>query len=170
MWILTGASLVRSCLDVGVDGDELDLADAGVDHPVDGVEPGAADAHDLDHREIRARLGALPVQPRGRLRQRLEVARSGRQLDAAPAVRDRLSEPAAPARAAASGSGAASAARRLDVRLLPARDVLDRPLVRLGLRLGLGSRGRGVLGRLLLALAALLRLLLRCLGRPEQFS
>ena len=67
-------------LDVGVDGDELDLADAGVDHPVDGVEAGAADAHDLDHGEIGARVGARPVQPRGRLRQRLEVARDRRQV------------------------------------------------------------------------------------------
>ena len=41
-------------LDVGVDGDELDLGDAGVDHPVDGVDPCAADADDLDHGEVRA--------------------------------------------------------------------------------------------------------------------
>src|SRR3954454_11155659 len=62
-------------LDVGVDGDELDLADAGVDHPVDRIEAGSADTHDLDHREVGARLGARAMQPRGRLRERLEVAR-----------------------------------------------------------------------------------------------
>ena len=38
-------------LDVGVDRDELDLADARVDHPVDGVDACAADADHLDHGE-----------------------------------------------------------------------------------------------------------------------
>jgi hypothetical protein len=46
--------------------------------------------------------------------------------------------------------------------------VLDRALVRLGRRFRRG--GGGILGGLLLGLAALLRLLLRCLGRPEQLS
>ena len=46
MWIFTGASESVQLLDVGVDRDELDLGDAGVDHPVDRVQPGAADADD----------------------------------------------------------------------------------------------------------------------------
>ena len=41
-------------LHVGVDGDELDLRDAGVDHPVDRVQAGAADADDADHGEVAA--------------------------------------------------------------------------------------------------------------------
>ena len=39
-------------LRVGVDRDELDALQAGVDHPVDGVAPTAADTDDLDDREI----------------------------------------------------------------------------------------------------------------------
>jgi len=39
-------------LQVGVDGHELDPGDAGVDHPVDGVDAGPADADDLDHRLV----------------------------------------------------------------------------------------------------------------------
>ena len=39
-------------LRVGVDGDELDALEAGVDHAVDRVAATAADADDLDHREI----------------------------------------------------------------------------------------------------------------------
>ena len=39
-------------LRVGVDGDELDAREARVDHAVDGIRAAAADADDLDHREI----------------------------------------------------------------------------------------------------------------------
>ena len=39
-------------LRVGVDRDELDAAQAEVDHAVDGVDAAAADADDLDHREV----------------------------------------------------------------------------------------------------------------------
>ena len=39
-------------LRVGVDGDELDALQPGVDHAVDGVAAAAADADDLDHREV----------------------------------------------------------------------------------------------------------------------
>ena len=46
----------RQRLRVGVDGDELHAADARVDHPVDGVGAAAADAHDLDDRQVVARL------------------------------------------------------------------------------------------------------------------
>ena len=52
MWILTRRVRDLELLDVGVDGDELDLRDAGVDHPVDGVQAGAADADDADHGEV----------------------------------------------------------------------------------------------------------------------
>ena len=40
-------------LKIGVDGHELDPGDAGVDHPVDRVDAGAADADDFDHRLVR---------------------------------------------------------------------------------------------------------------------
>ena len=39
-------------LDVRVDRDEVDLGDPGVHHPVERVQPGAADADDADHREV----------------------------------------------------------------------------------------------------------------------
>jgi hypothetical protein len=42
-------------LRVGVDGDELDAGEARVDHAVHGVRAAAADAGDLDHREVVAR-------------------------------------------------------------------------------------------------------------------
>ena len=51
----------RERLGVGVGGDELDAAQAGVDHPADGVGAAAADADDLDHCEIAA---AVHVQIR----------------------------------------------------------------------------------------------------------
>ena len=41
-------------LGVGVGGDELDAAQARVDHAVDRVGPAAADADDLDDREVAA--------------------------------------------------------------------------------------------------------------------
>ena len=40
-------------LKIGVDRHELDPGDAGVDHPVDRVDAGPADADDLDHRLVR---------------------------------------------------------------------------------------------------------------------
>ena len=39
-------------LGVGVDGDEVDALQAGVDHAVDGIDTAAADAHDLDHGQV----------------------------------------------------------------------------------------------------------------------
>ena len=39
-------------LRVGVDGDELDALETDLDHPVDGVDATAADADDLDDREV----------------------------------------------------------------------------------------------------------------------
>ena len=39
-------------LGVGVDGDELDAAQTGLDHPVDGVDTAAADSDDLDDGQI----------------------------------------------------------------------------------------------------------------------
>ena len=39
-------------LGVGVDGDELDAAQASLDHPVDGVDATTAHADDLDHGQV----------------------------------------------------------------------------------------------------------------------
>ena len=39
-------------LGVGVDGDELDALEPDLDHPVDGVDAAAADADDLDDRDV----------------------------------------------------------------------------------------------------------------------
>ena len=52
-------------LDVRVDGDELDLREAGVDHAVDRVEAGSADADDADDREVRGRVGSRRTVERG---------------------------------------------------------------------------------------------------------
>ena len=46
----------EQCLCIGVDGDELDALEAGVDHPVDGVHSSAADPDDLDHCQIVLRI------------------------------------------------------------------------------------------------------------------
>ena len=56
----TSASLIEQRLRVGVDRDELDALQARVDHPVDGVATAAADADDLDHREVVLRLAQHP--------------------------------------------------------------------------------------------------------------
>ena len=48
-------------LHVGVDGDELDAGDAGLDHAVDGVDAGTADADDADQR----RAGASTARSTG---------------------------------------------------------------------------------------------------------
>ena len=69
MWIFTGASLMCSAWMSVFTRDELDLVDARVDHPVDGVQAGTADTDDLDHGEIRARVAraardaAAPAAP-----------------------------------------------------------------------------------------------------------
>ena len=39
-------------LGIGIDRNELDASQAGVDHAVDGVHAAAADADDLDHCEV----------------------------------------------------------------------------------------------------------------------
>src|SRR5439155_11885407 len=57
-------------LDVGVDGDEFDLRDVGVDHPVDGIEACATDSYDTDDGDVRAGLRDS-VQARRRLGERL---------------------------------------------------------------------------------------------------
>jgi hypothetical protein len=44
----------RERLCVGVGRDELDPAQPGVDHATDGVRTAAANAHDLDHRQVAA--------------------------------------------------------------------------------------------------------------------
>ena len=71
-------------LDVGVDRDEVDLRDAGVDHPVERVQAGAADADDADHREVRGAV-ARALEARRLVGQRLEPARQ-RALAARSAV------------------------------------------------------------------------------------
>src|ERR1700759_4018745 len=42
----------RKCLGVGVARHELDASQSGVDHPVDGVDPTAADTDDLDDCQV----------------------------------------------------------------------------------------------------------------------
>jgi hypothetical protein len=42
----------QECLRVGVDRDELDALQPGIDHAVDGVAAAPAHADDLDHGEI----------------------------------------------------------------------------------------------------------------------
>ena len=159
-------------LDVGVDGDELDLRDAGVDHPVHGVDARASDADDLDHGEVRAGVGGGRAVENGRrLGHRLEEAGRRRRLGHRSrrlGIRRR--------RAGHRIRRRRRRRRHLDRSLLlPARDVLDRSLLRLrgsdrirrrrddrvldALLRGLSLRGR----------SALLRLLLRGLGRLEQF-
>ena len=54
-------------LQVGVDREELDALDLGLDHPVDRVDAGAADADDAQHRRRRpARRGAKDSADRAR--------------------------------------------------------------------------------------------------------
>ena len=48
--------VVEKRLRVGVHRDELDARETGLDHAVDGVRAAAADADDLDHREVVACL------------------------------------------------------------------------------------------------------------------
>ena len=52
-------------LRVGVRGHELDAAQTGVDHAIDRIGPTAADADDLDDREVAAAFHVLevPVRP-----------------------------------------------------------------------------------------------------------
>ena len=61
-------------LDVGVDRDEVDLGDPGVHHPVERVQPGAADADDTDHRKV-GRCVACALEAGRVVRNRLEPAR-----------------------------------------------------------------------------------------------
>ena len=61
-------------LRVGVDRDELDALQAGVDHAVDGVGAAAADADDLDDRQVAARVHCSPVRSSS---DRLSVSRHG---------------------------------------------------------------------------------------------
>ena len=61
-------------LRIGIDGDEVDLRDAGVHHPVDRVDAGAADADHADDREVGGDV-ARDVEPRRALRHRRHEAR-----------------------------------------------------------------------------------------------
>ena len=49
MWSVRSARRLLQRLQVGVDGEELDALDLGLDHAVDGVDAAAADADDADH-------------------------------------------------------------------------------------------------------------------------
>jgi hypothetical protein len=65
----------RESLAVGVDGDEVDLRDAGVHHPVDRVQPCAADADDADRGDVGGPLGRRhAMELRCWLQHGLEVA------------------------------------------------------------------------------------------------
>ena len=138
-------------LDVGVDGDELDLGEPGVDHSIECVQAGASDADDLDHGKVG---GGLPsrhaMEPRRLFRQRLQHRRrlgnwlQPNRLRLGLGLGLRL------------GNGGD---RRLLGSLRKLGNVLDRLLLRL--------EGRGPDLRLGLSL---LGLLLRGLGRAEELS
>ena len=81
-------------LDVGVDRDEVDLRDAGVHHPVERVQAGAADADDADHGEVRGAV-ARALEASRVLGQRLEPARRGRARARAAAAASALGRGAA---------------------------------------------------------------------------
>ncbi len=78
-------------LRVGVHRDELDALQAGVDHPVDGVAAAAADADDLDHREVVLRLAQHVSFSRllcgARLRRRLSLVPQGALPQLSPSSR-----------------------------------------------------------------------------------
>ena len=48
----------QQCLRICVHSDELDALEAGIDHPVDGVDATATDADDLDHCQIVLRVAS----------------------------------------------------------------------------------------------------------------
>src|SRR5207253_1182628 len=50
-------------LRVGVDADELDARETGIDHAVDRVGPAAADTDDLDHRDVVSGLTSHQLLP-----------------------------------------------------------------------------------------------------------
>src|SRR5262249_27500162 len=114
-------------LDVRVARDELARREAGVDHPVDGVEAGTADADDLDDREVGGRLTARnPVEPRRRLRQWLEHWR--RLRNGLEADRLRLMLGLRLRHGLGLGLQDGGDRRRLGLLLYELRDVLDRLL------------------------------------------
>ena len=89
-------------LAVGVDGDELDAAQAGLDHAVDRVAARAADADDADHRDV---VGALA----GATGVVLGLVAAARRLGARLGAAEELGERALPhARARAAGAHAAA--------------------------------------------------------------
>ena len=73
----SGASLRQQRLGVGVDRDELDPVDAGLDHAVDGVAAGAADADDLDPGKGDWRAQHRRVLPARSTRHRFGSIRAG---------------------------------------------------------------------------------------------
>jgi hypothetical protein len=67
-------------LDVGVDGEELDAGDAGLDHAVDGVHAAAADPDDAQHGRAGERRLGLGGRPGAHLRLREARLAVGRAL------------------------------------------------------------------------------------------
>ena len=68
-------------LQVGVDGDELDALDLGLDHAVDGVDAGAADADDAQHGAVPERRATAGGSARRRRADRRAAARAHRLED-----------------------------------------------------------------------------------------
>jgi hypothetical protein len=111
---LGGRDLQR--LEVGVDRDELDALDTGLDHAVDGVDAGATDTDDADHgaadrpglvEAVGQQLGA-----RVDILRRRELRREGRFEPFLRAGHAREARgPGADARRCSSGSGAGSNGR-----------------------------------------------------------
>ena len=147
----------RERLPVGVHGDEVDLGDPRVHHPVDRVQPGAADADDADRRDVRGALRRRhAVELRRRLEHRLEVAGGGaRRGSLRRHLRPRARRPRRPR--TTGGSGAGSFAKSGTCSTVSSSAACAR-----GIRLGLG-RLASALGRL--ALRAL-----RGLGLAEELG
>ncbi len=76
-------------LGIGVDGDEIDLCDPGVHHPVDGVDARAADPDDADHGQV-GRDVAGDVESRRALRHRRHETACGRRVRLDRRLRNRL--------------------------------------------------------------------------------
>ena len=88
----------RELLRVGVDREELDAADAGLDHPVDRVDAGATDADDADHGQVGGGLRARGERHGpGRRTRRGDVLDDGRgaacRTSSAPRPRRSAREP-----------------------------------------------------------------------------
>ena len=158
---LVGGRLLQR-LQVGVDRDELDARDLGLDHAVDGVDAGAADADDAQHRADRpgARRGWIAVRARrtrrgrgsgSRRRSRSSVLRDvGGEGVAQALLRRRGRRSSARRPSAGAGAGCGAAPRRAAARSAsrgcralggPRPDAGSRPRAPVVLR-GLAEEGR----------------------------